>query len=271
MKFVDRPSPNFDARLAPIDLVVLHYTGMQDAETALRRLTDPAPKAGAYKGPWQGPDIDPATPLGRASAHYVVGEDGAVYRLVDEAERAWHAGVSTWEGRDDVNSRAVGIEIVNGGHDFGLPPFPDAQIEAVIALVRGILDRWELAPHRVVGHSDIAPARKNDPGEKFPWKRLADAGVSIWPDARDDERVLCKPGDKGERVHALHASLAEFGYAMPEGDDSAAATFDAATEAVVRAFQKRFFPQRIDGIVRAATMDALEDLLEQIGDVEDDG
>ena len=270
MKFVDRPSPNFDARLTPIDLVVLHYTGMQDAETALRRLTDPAPKAGGYKGPWQAADVAPETPLGRASAHYVVGEDGTVFRVVDEMERAWHAGASMWEGRGDVNSRGVGIEIVNGGHDFGLPPFPDAQIEAVIALVRSIMDRWELGAHRVVGHADVAPDRKNDPGERFPWRKLADAGVSIWPDAQGGDRVLCKPGDKGERVHALHASLAEFGYAMSDGDDPAAALFDPATEAAVRAFQRRFFPDRVDGLVRASMMEALDDLLEQIAETEED-
>ena len=168
-----------------------------------------------------------------------------------------------------MNSRAVGIEIVNGGHDFGLPPFPDAQIEAVVALVQSILGRWELAAHRVVGHSDIAPERKNDPGEKFPWHALADAGVSIWPDVKADDRVQCKPGDTGERVHALHASLAEFGYAVPESEDPAGAAFDAATEAVVRAFQRRFAPDRIDGIVRASTMEALDDLLEQIAELEE--
>jgi N-acetylmuramoyl-L-alanine amidase len=270
MKFVDRPSPNFDARAASIDLVVLHYTGMQDAETALRRLTDPAPKAGHYKGPWQAEDVDPETALGRASAHYVVGEDGTVFRLVDETNRAWHAGAGAWEGRDDVNSRSVGIEIVNGGHDFGLPPFPDLQIEAVIALVRSIMDRWELGPHRVVGHSDVAPERKNDPGERFPWKRLAAAGVSLWPDAGGDNRLLCKPGDRGERVHALHASLAAFGYAVPDSDEPAAAVFDAATEAAVRAFQRRFMSDRIDGVVRTELMEALDDLLEQIAEFEDD-
>lgn len=269
MKFVDRPSPNFDARAASIDLVVLHYTGMQDVETALRRLTDPAPVAGHYKGPWQAPDVDPVTLLGGASAHYVVGEDGTVFRVVDEMDRAWHAGAGAWEGREDVNSRAVGIEIVNGGHDFGLPPFPDTQIEAVIALVRSILDRWELASHRVVGHSDIAPGRKNDPGEKFPWRTLADAGVSIWPDVKADDRVHCKPGDRGDRVHALHASLAEFGYAVPDSDDPAGALFDPATEAAVRAFQRRFTPERIDGVVRASTMEALDDLLEQIAQMEE--
>ncbi len=270
MKFVDRPSPNFDTRAASIDLVVLHYTGMQDAETALRRLCDPAPTAGHYKGPWQAADVDPATTLGRASAHYVVGEDGTVFRVVDEMDRAWHAGAGSWEGREDVNSRAVGIEIVNGGHDFDLPPFPDAQIEAVIALVRSILDRWELGAHRVVGHSDIAPARKNDPGEKFPWRQLAAADVSIWPDVKPDDHVHCKPGDTGARVHELHAGLAEFGYAVPDSDDPHTALFDPATEAAVRAFQRRFFPDRVDGVARIGLMEALDDLLEQIAELEED-
>jgi N-acetylmuramoyl-L-alanine amidase len=175
---LERPSPNFNARARAIDLVVLHYTGMQSAEIAIARLCDPAPLAGTYPGPWQDPSIDPATPLGRASAHYVVDEVGAVYALVDEANRAWHAGVSNWEGEEDVNSRSIGVEIVNGGHDFGLPDFPDAQIDAVIALLRDILARRSLAPSRVVGHSDVAPGRKQDPGEKFPWQRLAEAGVA---------------------------------------------------------------------------------------------
>lgn len=270
MKFIDRPSPNFDTRKASIDLVVLHYTGMQDGETALRRLCDASPKAGDYPGPWQAPDIDPAAALGRASAHYVVGEDGTVFRVVDEKDRAWHAGAGAWEGREDVNSRAIGIEIVNGGHDFGLPPFVPAQIASVITLVGEILERWGLDAHRVVGHSDVAPARKNDPGEKFPWAALAEAGVSLWPEVKADDRVHCKPGDRGARVHELHASLAEFGYAVPDSADPDAAVFDAATEAVVRAFQRRFAPERIDGVVRASTMAALDDLLEQIAELEED-
>jgi N-acetylmuramoyl-L-alanine amidase len=263
---IERPSQNFDARTARIDLVVLHYTGMQDAETALRRLCDPAPTAGNYPGPWQEPDIDPATPLGRASAHYVVGEAGEVWRLVDEKDRAWHAGKSLWEGRDDTNARSVGIEIVNGGHDFGLPPFSDAQIDAVIALVGDILKRNRLAPHRVVGHSDVAPARKEDPGEHFPWKRLADAGVSIWPDFEGGERVLLTRGARGEAVHELHAALAEFGYGAPEEASPREATFDETTEAIVRAFQRRFEPHGADGVLRESTAAALESLNAMLAD-----
>ncbi len=178
LRIIERPSPNFDARARGVDLVVLHYTGMQDAETAMARLCDATPIAGKYPGPWQAPDIDPATPLGRASAHYVIDEAGLIYRLVAEENRAWHAGVSAWEGEGDVNSRSIGIEIVNGGHDFGLPDFTDAQIETVIALLRDILPRHGLDASRVVGHSDVAPGRKRDPGEKFPWVKLAAASVA---------------------------------------------------------------------------------------------
>lgn len=268
---IDHPSPNFDERASAIDLVVLHYTGMQDGPTALRRLVDPAPKAGDYPGPWQPADTDPATPLARVSTHYVVGEDGAVYRIVDERRRAWHAGRSSWEGREDVNSCAIGIEIVNGGHDFGLPPYPDAQIAAVIALVGDILARHGLGPDRVVGHSDIAPGRKADPGEHFPWKRLADAGVALWPDVDDDDRIVCRPGSKGEAVHDLHAALAAIGYAAPEDLAPKDAHFGPDTEALVRAVQRRFTPHCIDGVVRAGLMAMLDDLLEQIADIEEEG
>lgn len=218
-----RPSPNFDERSEPISLVVLHYTGMQNAEIALRRLTDPSPKAGDYPGPWQAADIDPATPLARVSAHYVVDEEGEVWRLVDEEKRAWHAGVSRWKGSDNVNARAIGIEIVNGGHDFGLPPYPDIQIAGVIALLGDILRRRGLKPCAVVGHSDIAPERKDDPGERFPWRTLAMAGVSIWPD-------LAKSGD----LARLPETLRSIGYSET-----------AAEAAVIRAFQRRFQPAHV--------------------------
>ena len=128
LRFTDRPSPNFDMRTRAIDLVVLHYTGMQDADTALARLTDPAPVAGKFPGPWQKEETAPDAPLPRVSTHYVVDETGGIFRIVEEEARAWHAGVSSWRGEGDVNSRAIGIEIVNGGHDFGLPDYPPAQV-----------------------------------------------------------------------------------------------------------------------------------------------
>jgi N-acetylmuramoyl-L-alanine amidase len=268
VKIVDRPSPNFDVRTTPVWFVVLHYTGMKDAETALKRLIDPAPKAGDYPGPWQAPDIDPATPLSRVSAHYVVGEDGTVFRVVDEEHRAWHAGKGSWAGQTDLNSCAIGIEIANGGHDYGLPPYPEAQIAAVIALLGDILSRRGLLPESVIGHSDLAPARKDDPGEHFPWKRLADAGVSIWPDADGVARIVCKRGDRGEAVHHLHAALAAFGYEAPEDESAKAARFTETTEAIVRAFQRRFEPDACDGVVRDSTMMKLEALVEMIEDGE---
>jgi N-acetylmuramoyl-L-alanine amidase len=238
-RYIQRPSPNFDARTRPIDLVVLHYTGMQNAEVALARLTDPKPVAGNYPGPWQSEDVEPDAPLPRVSAHYVVDEAGQIYSLVPEEHRAWHAGVSSWEGDGEVNARAIGIEIVNGGHDFGLPDFPDAQIEGVIALLRDILRRWpELNAKRVVAHSDIAPARKADPGEKFPWKRLAEAGVSIWP-----EHVTMQLSSD-DPVSEVQQELAFIGYPLKQ-----TGYMDEATKEALVAFQRRFRPSDISGVM----------------------
>jgi N-acetylmuramoyl-L-alanine amidase len=240
LHFIDWPSQNFDARTRGIDLVVLHYTGMQDGETALRRLTDAAPVAGSYPGPWQQNSAAPDAPLPRVSAHYVVGEDGAVYRVVPEESRAWHAGASSWQGECDINSRAIGIEIVNGGHDFGLPDFPSVQIDAVIALVRDILARHQLKPSQVVAHSDIAPERKMDPGEKFPWKRLADAGVAIWPE---------HGAALGETsAVTVQTQLASIGYAVQQ-----TGVMDMQTKAALTAFQRRFRPALIDGVADEET------------------
>lgn len=238
-RYIQRPSPNFDARTRPIDLVVLHYTGMQNAEVALARLTDPKPVAGNYPGPWQSEDVEPDAPLPRVSAHYVVDEAGQIYSLVPEEHRAWHAGVSSWEGDGEVNARAIGIEIVNGGHDFGLPDFPDAQIEGVIGLLRDILRRWpELNAKRVVAHSDIAPARKADPGEKFPWKRLAEAGVSIWP-----EHVAMQLSSD-DPVSEVQQELAFIGYPLKQ-----TGYMDEATKEALVAFQRRFRPSDISGVM----------------------
>lgn len=253
MTHIERPSPNFDARTRPIDLVVLHYTGMQDAEIALARLTDPAPVAGRYPGPWQSPDAVADAPLTRVSAHYVVGEAGEVYSLVPEEHRAWHAGASSWEGEGDVNARSIGIEIVNGGHDFGLPDFPDAQIEAVITLLRDIFERWpELDAKRVVAHSDVAPDRKQDPGEKFPWKRLAEAGVAIWP-----EYVAMQVAG-GDPIARIQQQLAAIGYSVAETGG-----MDAATKSALVAFQRRFRPARVDGVADEETQMLLEALSRQ--------
>ena len=154
MDLIPAPSPNFDARKAPPDMIVLHYTGMRGGEAALARLRDPAAKV---------------------SAHYLVEEDGRVFSLVAEERRAWHAGKSFWRGEKDINSVSIGVEIVNPGHEFGYRPFPDAQIAAVIELLGEVRGRWDVADARILGHSDVAPGRKQDPGELFPWKRLAEA------------------------------------------------------------------------------------------------
>jgi N-acetylmuramoyl-L-alanine amidase len=258
---IARPSPNFDARTRPVELVVLHYTGMQSLEIALDRLTDPAPMAGRYPGPWQPADVPPDQPLGRVSAHYVVAEDGRVFALVDEANRAWHAGQSHWAGEGDVNSRSIGIEIANGGHDFGLPPYPEAQIAAVIALVGDICARHKLGPHRVVGHSDIAPARKADPGEHFPWDRLAGAGLAL-ASLRSEAPLastLAAEGAEGEGVLAAQEHLAAIGYALAQNG-----LFDSQMTAIVTAFQRRYRPMKVDGALDQQTVDLIADIADHV-------
>ncbi|MEY4880478.1 MAG: hypothetical protein RJB62_1947 [Pseudomonadota bacterium] len=203
------PSPNYDLRPGPADILLIHYTGMQTGAAAVARLCDPD---------------------ARVSSHYTVDEDGTIYRHVAEEHRAWHAGVSYWAGATDINARAIGIEIVNPGHEFGYRPFPEMQIDAVIALSKDILSRHPIPPERVIGHSDVAPARKADPGELFPWKRLASEGIGLWSEARD----LVLPG-------SFEAGLRVFGYGM---EPEANATIEQATIA----FQRHFRPSRIDGI-----------------------
>jgi N-acetylmuramoyl-L-alanine amidase len=260
VRFIDCPSPNFEPRTSDIDLVVLHYTGMYNAAIALRRLTDPAPLAGHYPGPWQDPNIDPMTPLGRVSAHYMIDEEARVYRLVHEAHRAWHAGASSWEGRSDTNDRSIGIEIANGGHDFGLPNYPKKQIDAVIVLLQEILPRYGLGPSRVVGHSDVASGRKLDPGEKFPWSALAEYRVALTPRlaiGRGGD-VLFKPGDEGEAVVAVQSMLAQIGYGL-----EATGTFDESTFDCVHAFQARYRQDELSGLVDEETAALVEDIAAQ--------
>lgn len=229
-------SPNFDARQggAP-DMILLHYTGMRTAEEALARLCNSA----------------------KVSAHYFVYEDGRVLQLVPEASRAWHAGEALWQGESDINSRSIGIEIVNPGHDFGYPDFPHVQIEAVIALCRGIIKRNDIRADRVLAHSDVAPLRKQDPGEKFPWDLLHRKGVGhLVAPAPLTEGPVLKPGDRGEAVTMLQTMLARYGYGLPVTGE-----FDATTGAVVVAFQRHFRPARTDGIADVSTVATLRDLL----------
>ena len=222
LRIVQCPSPNHDARgIAPIDMLVLHYTGMKTAEEALARLTDPAAKV---------------------SAHYTVDRDGRVYRHVPEELRAWHAGVSYWAGERNVNARSIGIEIVNPGHEFGYVPFAAPQIDAVIELCKGIVSRHPITPSRVVAHSDVAPARKEDPGELFPWARLAENGIGAWP--------------KKSSQHADVQALAQYGYGVPPD-------VDTPLEKVITAFQRHFRPSKLDGIWDDECAALLADVLGQ--------
>lgn len=237
---IDCPSPNHDDR-APgtqIDLLIVHYTGMPTADEARLRLCDPAAKV---------------------SSHYMIDEDGGIYRLVAEDRRAWHAGAGTWDGRGDINSRSIGIELVNPGHEHGYRPFPPAQMAAFVHLARGILARHAIPPHGVVGHSDTAPTRKTDPGELFDWRGLAADGIGVWPD------LAAKPapcasglalGQAGDAVRELQRKLAAYGYEI-ETDG----LFGSHTQQVVTAFQRHFRPWRIDGQADDETLSYLDKLL----------
>jgi len=237
-----RPSPNRDERrpAAPVDILLLHYTGMLDDEGALERLCDPAAKV---------------------SSHYLVFEDGRVAQLVPETARAWHAGMSFWAGERDINSRSIGIEICNPGHEHGYRDFPERQVAALVRLCREIVARHPIPADRVLAHSDVAPARKMDPGERFPWAFLAQQGIGLWIDpAPPGGGAAFGPGHRGGEVHDLKTALARFGYGVSEGD-----LFDEATHHVVAAFQRHFRPERVDGLADPSTIRGLSDLLSERG------
>lgn len=232
------PSPNHDERILPVDALILHYTGMASASEALLRLCNP---------------------LSKVSSHYLVFEGGRVVQMVPEARRAWHAGVSAWEGVRDMNSRTIGIEIAHPGHaeDGTVAPFPEAQMAAVTALCRDILRRWPIRADRVLGHSDIAPERKIDPGESFAWPALHRDGIGHWvPPAPIRDGRFFSEGDAGQPIEALQSMFALYGYDVP-----VSGTFDARTKAVVAAFQRHFRPARVDGVADASTITTLRDLL----------
>ena len=232
------PSPNHGERRdgRRPDMLILHYTNMGNAGEALQWLCNP---------------------LSEVSAHYFVFEDGHVVQLVPETRRAWHAGRSAWGRDDDVNSCSIGVEIANAGHLGGLPPYPDAQIEAVIRLGLDIVRRWGMPSTRVLAHSDVAPGRKEDPGERFPWDRLAASGLGhlVAPAPIGDGRYFAR-GDAGQPVEALQAMFALYGYALP-----VTGTFDGATADVVAAFQRHFRRARVDGVADASTITTLRDLI----------
>jgi N-acetylmuramoyl-L-alanine amidase len=238
LEIIQHPSPNFDDRKRPIRFIVLHYTGMQSADGALRVLSDPLPQREAYLN-----EIPPnpllvdgrpadrvlvPAPMSKVSSHYLAYEDGRMFQLVDESKRAWHAGRGSWDGETEMNSCTVGI-------------------------VRAIMDRHGLDKHHVIGHSDLAPTRKPDPGPKFPWKRFAEAGLSIWPApaAEDgDERVLFDTiGTMDAGIAAIQTGLGTIGYGLTVNG-----TYDALLQDIVRAFQRRFRQNKCDGIIDVETV-----------------
>lgn len=234
-------SPNCGARVecdGP-DILLLHYTGMPSAEGALSWLCNPE---------------------SQVSSHYFVHEDGRIVQMVPESMRAWHAGKSSWAGVSDINSRSIGIEIANPGHPAGLPPFPDKQIAAVVELCRDCGERWQIPAERVLGHSDVAPIRKIDPGENFPWGRLNAAGIGhyVEPSPIAGGRFFQR-GDSGQPVEALQSMLSLYGY-----DVEITGEFCARTEGVVAAFQRHFRPVLVDGIADASTIETLHRLLSSL-------
>ena len=204
---IDCPSPNFDERDQPVSIIVLHYTGMKDAASAIERLRDPKAKV---------------------SCHYLVAEDGQILRMVPEEKRAWHAGESLWRGNQRINSASIGIEIVNPGHEHGYRPFPQEQIDALIPLVADIKQRYGITRGNVVGHSDIAPRRKQDPGELFPWGKLARLRLAL---PRPTKNLMDPNWTDGGFLLALE----RFGYDVSD------------PMAAIVAFQRRFRPELIDG------------------------
>lgn len=217
---IERPSPNHDDRGgAPIDMLVLHYTGMTSGAAALERLCDVEAKV---------------------SAHYTIDEDGTVYRHVPEDRRAWHAGVSHWAGISNVNARSIGIELVNPGHEYGYRGFPDVQVASLIRLAQGIVMRHPIATSQVLAHSDVAPARKEDPGELFPWEKLAAAGIGLWP-----QGIASDIGPEG---------LTRYGYDP-----------DAPQDKVITAFQRHFRPAKLDGEWDSECAGLLASLIRQAG------
>lgn len=240
MTVIQSPSPNFNDRREALDMLVLHYTGMEDGKSALGRMCDP--------------NIE-------VSAHYMIEEDGRIFQLVAEDKRAWHAGVSSWQGQTDLNSRSIGIEIVNGGHnvpmsDGRLPPFPTVQIDAVIALSKSIIERHNIPKTRIVGHSDIAPDRKEDPGEHFPWHRLSQAGVGFVPTHPESGQLMGKglePGMTGPPVTRLQESLKSIGYGI-----DVTGKYDVLTYHVVKAFQRRWYQSRVTGTADLVSLTLIE-------------
>jgi N-acetylmuramoyl-L-alanine amidase len=238
-KIIWQPSPNFDKREAdvPTDMLVLHYTGMETGKAALERLTE-------------------AT--SRVSAHYLVEEDGRIFQMVEEECRAWHAGVASWRGHTDINARSIGIEIVNPGHEFGYRAFPEPQMESVSVLASKIIKRHNIRGYNVVGHSDVAPDRKQDPGELFDWTRLAANGIGVLASLESlnsQSRAILTVGSDGEAVLSLRRALTGIGY-----DAKETAEYDTGLALIVTAFQRHWRQSKVDGRADAETQSLIYSL-----------
>lgn len=232
------PSPNFEPRRGQgrPDILLLHYTGMKSAAQAIDWLSRPE---------------------SRVSCHYVLDEHGSITQMVGEAYRAWHAGVAIWQGQTDINSLSIGIEIQNPGHDDGYPEFPEAQMRRLEALCLDIMRRWSIPPARVLAHSDVAPRRKIDPGEKFDWARLARSGIGLWvePEAVDSGDPGLPADAASDSVARAQELLTGLGYGSP-----ATGRLDADTRCLLAAFQRHYRPARIDGRLDLSTLRTLERL-----------
>jgi N-acetylmuramoyl-L-alanine amidase len=243
--YISHLSPNYDERNAddPVDVLVLHYTGMQTAAEALSRMCDPQ---------------------AQVSAHYMVDEEGSIYKLVEEKNRAWHAGISCWKGRASLNYTSIGIEIANPGHEWGYRAFPLPQMAAIKVLCKDILSRHDIPPENVVGHSDIAPNRKEDPGELFDWPSLAKDGIGLWPDVgyiKNASKILVEPFAEGTDVAFMQQRLATYGYHIRVDG-----FYGTKTEAVVKGFKRHFVPEQLNtqwDMLAEARLSALLKLIEK--------
>ena len=246
MEIIQYPSPNYNERPADaaIDTVILHYTGMVSAEAALERM---------------------CSEEAEVSAHFMIDEDGTLYQLVDPGKRAWHAGISVWQGRQNLNHSSIGIELVNPGHEFGYRMFPESQLQSLMDLLRFLSETYAIPRERYIGHSDVAPLRKSDPGELFPWKKFADAGFGVFPKkGHSDQTIINKTGDNGPEIKMLNKQLGIIGYDEFDRD-----VFGDQTAQTIRAFQAHWRPEGVHGNLDAGTWSALNEVAQLIiGDTE---
>lgn len=253
LNIIQTPSPNFNERPCAIDAIIIHYTDMVSAEAALAWLTNPT---------------------SQVSAHYLIDEGGQIYQMVNQEHRAWHAGESYWQGRTNLNDCSIGIELANPGHSHGYTPFPEAQIDALIELCLEIQERWNIPGNRILGHSDIAPQRKQDPGHLFPWEKLAAAGLGIWPAPRQEsgwgeliDMLLQFAYESGPLVHALFAFQHHFQPHKMQREKKfmqmlSQIGYDTTSpEHALLAFQRHFQPHKVDGVADQETYALLQRII----------